>query len=81
MITYQAVFCDGPQSTQDRHGEEIPVWFVWMEGEIRDLDLGHDSDLDDDSERMFYSHQAAIDHARKLAGEHKIELVDESTEA
>ena len=69
---WRGVFFDGPQPDQDREGEEIPVWVVYVG--------------DQDAEpvgTVYHCHdfKAAESLAKRIAHDRNIELVHEATTA
>ena len=69
---WRGVFFDGPQSDQDREGEEIPVWVVYVG--------------DQDAEpvgTVYHCHdfKAAETLAKRMAKDRQLELVHEAATA
>jgi len=67
---WQGVFFDGPQSDQNRDGDEIPVWFVYVG--------------DEDAEPIgpvyrIHDFKTAEELARQMAKDRHLELIHEAT--
>ena len=69
---WRGVFFDGPQSDQDREGEEIPVWVVYV-GDQHAEPVG----------TVYHCHdfKAAETLAKRMAKDRQLELVHEATTA
>lgn len=72
MSKRRCVIFDGPFPTQDRHGEEVPEWYVG-EGDDDGEDIGEGS--------HFTSYEAGFTEARRLADRLNVELVNEAMRA
>jgi hypothetical protein len=69
---WRGVFFDGPQSDQDREGEEIPVWFVYVANEDAEP-IG----------RVYRCHSfgPAEALAKRMAKDRRLELIQEAMPA
>jgi hypothetical protein len=69
---WRGVFFDGPQADQDREGEEIPVWTVYVGGQdAKPIDTVY----------RCHDFKAAEALARRMASERHLELIHEPTTA
>jgi hypothetical protein len=66
------VFFDGPQPDQNRDGDEIPVWFVYVGNE----DAGPVGKV-----YTCHDYHAADQLARKMAQDRRLELIHEAMPA
>lgn len=66
------VYFDGPQASQDRDGEEVPVWYV-----------GTQDDEGEDVGKVYEcsSYAAGYELANKMARDKRLELVVEAQQA
>lgn len=69
---WRGVYFDGPQSDQNRDGDEIPVWFVYI-GDDEAEPVSHLS--------TFHNFQLAEQHAQHLAQSRRLELIHEASPA
>jgi hypothetical protein len=67
---WRGVYFDGPYADQDRDGDEIPVWSVFVGDEHGDP-VG--------SVYGCHSYKTAAELARKMAKDRGLELVDEAS--
>lgn len=68
----RAVFFDGPQSDQNRDGDEIPVWSVYV---------GDEDGIPVDSVYRCLSFSAAQQLAHRIAEDRGLELIAEAMPA
>ena len=66
---WRSVFFDGPQSDQDRDGDEIPVWLVYV---------GDEDAEPTGTVYKFHDFKAADALARQMANDRRLELVHEA---
>jgi len=66
---WRGVFFDGPQSDQNRDGEEIPVWLVYV---------GDEDAEPTGTVYTFHDFKAADELAKQMAHDRRLELIHEA---
>ena len=69
---YRAVYFDGPQSDQNRDGDEIPAWLVYV-GDDEAEPVSH--------LQHFRSYEIAEQVARHLASDRRLDLIHDASPA
>jgi hypothetical protein len=69
---WRGVFFDGPEPEQDHEGEEIPVWLVYV---------GDDEAEPTGTVYHLYNFRRAQALAERMAGDRRLELINEATTA
>jgi len=69
---FRAVYFDGPEADQDREGEEIPVWLVYV---------GDDEAEPVGTVYRFHQFQAAERLASQMAQDRRLDLIHEASPA
>jgi hypothetical protein len=69
---WRGVFFDGPEPEQDHEGEEIPVWLVYV---------GDEEAEPTGTVYHVYNFRRAQALAERMAGDRRLELINEATNA
>ena len=69
---WRGVFFDGPQSDQNRDGDEIPAWLVYV---------GDDEAEPVGTVYTFHNFKAAEELAKRMSNDRRLELIHEATTA
>ena len=69
---WRGIFFDGPQSDQNRDGDEIPVWLVYV---------GDEEAEPTDTVYKLHSFQAAEQLAKRMSQDRRLELIHEASPA
>ena len=69
---WRGIFFDGPQSDQNRDGDEIPVWLVYV---------GDEEAEPTGTVYKFHNFKAAEQLANKMAADRRLDLIHEASPA
>lgn len=69
---WRGVYVEGPEATRDHHGEEIPVWHVY---------IGDEEGYPKGTIYQCLAYHAAMDLSRRMARDRKMELVNDAIPA